>query len=92
MEAPYKYVMLHTLTATWPVVPIKTPFLVPVPLSYAETLTTIGLKVPVAVESTLDLHCRTMGTTKSEWVRRAILHLLAVEQEWLEQQKKEQLI
>jgi hypothetical protein len=81
---PYKY----SSRASWPVIRFKAPFLVSVPDGLADLKLSITCRVPVALDRTVEAHCRAMGVSKSEWIRNAQLHLLSVEQKWLDENAK----
>lgn len=79
---PYKYIK------RWPVVGYKQPFLIQLPENLKGMMKTVSFRVPAALEETIAGHCRAMGVKKSEWMRNAFLHVLSLEQQWFDEQKK----
>lgn len=81
---PYKY----DSPAKWPVFGYKDPFLVTVPDGVGNLMQSHTLRIPLALSRTLDLHSRAMGTSKSKWIRNAIINVLSAEQQWFDQHNK----
>ena len=79
---PYKY----SRALSWPVVHYNAPFLMSVPGELAEASQSFSMRLPVDLMCTIDAHCRTMGVSKSEWIRNALRYLLSGEQHWLDGQ------
>ena len=80
---------LNESNIKWPVITIKAPVLLTAPKGYENVASSLSIRLPKTLDSTIELHCATMGALKSAWVRRAILHLLSHEQQWLKQRENE---
>jgi hypothetical protein len=88
MEGKTQQYVLYKDNANWPVIWVKAPVLVSVPVGFDKMMSSLNLRIPVPLERTLDAHCKAMGIGKSEWVRKAMQDLLSVEQQWLEEHGK----
>lgn len=64
----------------WPLQPKAKPFIIATPEGYADITTGINFRASLALEATLEEHCRAIGANKSEWLREAVAVLLEREQ------------
>ena len=80
-DNPYSY----NLPVEWPVIWFKAPYIVSGPGINEDLSVTLSLRLPLNVEKTVKAHCRALGVNKSDWLRTAVLHLLSIEQQWLDE-------
>lgn len=65
---------------SWPLTPKAKPYIMPVPEDFVGKTTGINFRAPLALEATLEEHCRILRVNKSEWLREAVEKYLETEQ------------
>lgn len=73
----------HLRRVKWPILESREPYIIPGPEGFERLNSTVNFRLPADLDVTLDAHCRSVGARKSEWIRKAIQHYLAEEQEKL---------
>lgn len=65
--------------APWPLVYFDEPELEPPPPGYETAHTVVNFRLPTTMDKGIDQHVAMLDTNKSEWIRRACMHQMALE-------------